>query len=122
MRYVPNTPAVFLVGFALIAIGVGPATACEADAAQVNNGKTVYQQTCVACHGPNGKGTVPGAPDFTANSSPLKKDDEVLLKNIVEGFKSPGSPMAMPAKGGNPSLTDEDIRAVIVYMRDTFGK
>ena len=30
--------------------------------------------------------------------------------------------MAMPAKGGNVDLTDGDIKAVLVYVRESFSK
>ncbi len=80
-----------------------------------------YNQTCVACHGADGKGTVPGAPDFTAPSGTLGKTDDVLLQHMIEGFQSPGSPMAMPARGGNPVLTDADLAAVLAWLRDRFG-
>ena len=83
-------------------------------------GEQVYMQTCIACHGGNGVGTVPGSPDFTSNDNPLSQSDEVLVKHIVEGFKTPGSPMAMPPKGGNSKLTTEDVKAVVKYMKNTF--
>ncbi len=86
------------------------------------SGKKVFQQTCIACHGANGKGTLPGAPDFTSAKGPLRKSDSILIKNITEGFQSPGSPMAMPAKGGKADLTPNDIRAVLAYIRNQFGK
>ena len=90
----------------------------SADAA---TGKAVYSQTCIACHGANGKGTIPGVTDFTAKDSPLLKSDAELVKNISEGFQSKGSFMAMPAKGGNPALTEADIRTVLAYLRAEFG-
>ncbi|MCF6301126.1 MAG: cytochrome c [Proteobacteria bacterium] len=86
------------------------------------SGEEVYQQTCVACHGSAGVGTVPGAPDFSKTDNSLSQADEVLIKRITEGFQSEGSPMAMPAKGGNASLNQADIRAVIAYMREKFAK
>lgn len=84
-------------------------------------GESVYSQTCVACHGSNGKGAIPGVADFTDVSGSLSKADADLIKNITEGFQSPGSFMAMPAKGGNPGLTEDDIKAVLAYLRTTFG-
>lgn len=88
--------------------------------ADVSAGKAVYSQTCIACHGANGKGAIPGVQDLTAADGPLSKSDEELLASISEGFQSSGSPMAMPPKGGNPSLTLDDIRAVINYLRSEF--
>ncbi len=84
-------------------------------------GQDIYGETCVACHGASGTGNVPGAPDFTRSSGVLAKTDEVLVRNMMDGFQSPGSPMAMPPKGGNPALNETDIRAVLAYMRKAFG-
>ncbi|VAW75993.1 hypothetical protein MNBD_GAMMA12-2660 [hydrothermal vent metagenome] len=86
------------------------------------SGKAIYFNTCVACHGAKGKGTVPGAPDFTSTNGPLAKNDKELVKNITDGFQSPGSLMAMPAKGGNPALTREDIKAVLSFLRKTYKR
>lgn len=87
-----------------------------------SDGQAIYNKTCIACHGSNGKGGLPGAPDFTDPNGRLSKGDDVLIKNITEGFQSPDSPMAMPAKGGNPDLTAEDVRAVLAHIRGQFGK
>jgi len=81
----------------------------------------IYQSACVACHGVDGAGALPGVPDLTIAGGPLALDDDVLLKRTVEGFQSPGSPMAMPPRGGNPELGDEDLKAAIRYMRERFG-
>jgi len=99
----------------------GPASKA-AEAVSSLGGSEVYTQTCIACHGENGKGTVPGAPNFTRADGPLAQSDETLLSHIKRGFKSPGSAMAMPPKGGNMSLTDGDIKAVLEYLRETFSQ
>ncbi|HHJ14499.1 MAG TPA: c-type cytochrome [Gammaproteobacteria bacterium] len=85
------------------------------------SGREIYQQTCVACHGADGKGMFPGVPDFTRAGGRLSKSDEELLDNVRGGFQSPGSPMAMPPRGGNASLSDADLKAVIRYLREQFG-
>jgi len=83
--------------------------------------EALYNQTCVACHGANGKGALPGIPDFTSNNGPLaSKADVVLVQSILEGMQTPGSAMAMPAKGGNPALSEEDAVSLLRYLRDTF--
>jgi len=87
-----------------------------------SRGESVYQGTCIACHGANGEGTMPGIPDLSSPKGPLSKPDAELVKNITYGFQSPGSYMSMPPKGGNPRLNREDIEAVIRYMREAFGK
>jgi mono/diheme cytochrome c family protein len=80
------------------------------------SGREIYLQSCVACHGQNGKGAIPGVPDWTQPNGPLSQSNATLLKHIKEGFQKPGDPMAMPPKGGNPNLTDEDIKNVLDYI------
>lgn len=86
------------------------------------SGKDIFHGTCSACHGSDGKGAFPGTPDFTSSTGPLSKSDDVLIDHITNGFQSPGSPMAMPPKGGNPNLDADSIKAVLSYLRETFGK
>ncbi|HKS56495.1 MAG TPA: cytochrome c [Steroidobacteraceae bacterium] len=84
-----------------------------------DRGKEIFDTTCIACHGKDGKGVLPGTPNLR---KVMAKRDEELVRNTLNGYQSPGSPLAMPAKGGNPSLTEADVRAVIQYMRSAFGK
>tara|TARA_R110002110_G_scaffold70800_5_gene189537 strand:- start:6251 stop:6760 length:510 start_codon:yes stop_codon:yes gene_type:complete len=79
-------------------------------------GREIYGDTCVACHGEDGKGALPGTPDFTDKGGVLSQPRATLIYNIANGFQSPGSAMAMPAKGGNEDMTDEDIKAVLEYL------
>jgi len=85
-------------------------------------GKAIYSQTCIACHGANGKGALPGVSDFTAADGPLAKSNAELARSVNEGLATPGAALSMPAKGGNPSLSDDDILALIMYLRSEFGE
>ena len=107
----------------LLASFLTPVTATAGDSdnsADVKVGKKLYSQTCVACHSGNGKGALPGVSDLTSTDGPLAKSDAELVKSIIEGRATPGAALSMPAKGGNPSLTDNDVRALIAYLRAEF--
>ena len=84
-------------------------------------GKAIYSQTCIACHGANGKGVLPGVSNFKSTDGPLAKSDAELAKSINEGLATPGAALSMPARGGNPSLTDDEVRALIAFLRSEFG-
>ena len=43
------------------------------------------------------------------------------MKNIINGYQSPGSIMPMPAKGGNNQLTNTDIESVLKFMKQKFN-
>ena len=88
--------------------------------ASAADGKALYEATCIACHGPKAKGAIPGVPDL-AKGGRLSQPDAVLTAHIMDGFQSKGSPMAMPAKGGNPKLTAGDVKALLTYMRTLTG-
>jgi cytochrome c5 len=97
-------------------------TGSSSATSQGSSGKAIYEKACVACHGTDGKGAFPGVSDFTSNSGPLSKSDDLLLRHITNGFQSPASPVAMPPKGGNPDLSEADIAAVLKHIRMTFGR
>jgi len=81
----------------------------------VSSGKAIYQKTCVACHGSNGKGISPSIPDFTKNGGVLSQPSHTLFNHIKEGIG------AMPAKGGNLALTDQELQAALDFVESSFA-
>ena len=77
------------------------------------NGQQVYQTTCVACHDAG----IAGAPKLGDKSQWAKhiaKGLDTLYASAVNGVK--GSAGAMPPKGGNPALSNAEVRAAVDYM------
>lgn len=100
----------------LVLIGLSNANITMAD------GTEIYRSTCIACHGKGGQGVLPGVPNLTDSDGRLSKPENELFDNVVNGFQSPDSPMAMPPRGGNTDLSNEDVRRVLTYMKKEFMK
>lgn len=82
------------------------------------NGKKIYDGLCVACHATG----VTGAPKFDEKERWQTIADQgmpTLKDHAIKGFQ--GKQGVMPAKGGNPSLSDEDIENAIKYMLSQSG-
>jgi cytochrome c5 len=80
------------------------------------DGKAVFEKTCKMCHVPG----IAGAPklgDKAEWAIRNKKGMDTLVKNAIDGFK--GAKGMMPPKGGNPKLTDGDVKAAVKYMLDS---
>lgn len=86
------------------------------------SGQRIYESNCMACHGENGQGALPGTPDFTKKGSRMAKSDSELLSNIINGFQSSGAVMAMPPRGGNSKLTDTELFSALKYIREAFAE
>ncbi len=72
-------------------------------------GKSIYNSSCAACH----TAGIAGAPIFankTAWAPRIATGIETLYNAALHGKG------AMPAKGGNPSLSDESIKQAVDYM------
>lgn len=77
--------------------------------------------SCAACHGPTGEG-IPGlGKDLTNNEFVSGNTDDELVSFIKIG-RDPSDPLntsgiAMPPKGGNPALNDDDLYNIVAYLR-----
>ncbi|MBE2182858.1 MAG: cytochrome c [Anaerolineae bacterium] len=104
-----------------------PVIEAQADytAEQVAAGDRIYAGLCFACHGIRGAG-VPGLGKPLVDSEFVDNlSDDELVDFMIVG-RSASDPenttgQAMPARGGNPSLTDEDLFHVVAYIRSLNG-
>jgi len=84
--------------------------------------ENLYAQNCMVCHGDDGSGAMPGVSDLTENRNWSTMNELKLVKRLKQGIQSPGATVSMPPKGGNPDLSDDDLKALIHYMRAEFLK
>ena len=97
-----------------LAVGVADTIIPVANA-EPRPGDKVYAIACVACHGAG----VAGAPrvgDAATWSARVAQGTEVLYDHAINGYS--GSAGYMPPKGGNPDLSDDEVKAAVDYMVD----
>jgi len=84
-------------------------------------GKDLFQQSCSACHGSDGKGLPGLGKDLTTSEFVKGLTDDELLEFVKRGRPASDpqntTGVDMPPKGGNPALTDDQIKAIITYIR-----
>lgn len=85
--------------------------------AAIAEGEKVYKEVCAACHGQNREGIV--GPSLADNTWVHADSESALHKMVTKGF-GPGElkigQVPMPAKGGRPDLTDEQIWDVLFFL------
>lgn len=79
-----------------------------------DRGRTVWIGTCRNCHG-EGFADAPAVADRAAWAPRVAKGQAVLYRHAIEGAFGPQSQM-MPPRGGNPKLSDEEVRLAVDYM------
>ncbi|MEJ2084961.1 MAG: cytochrome c [Acidobacteriota bacterium] len=107
----------------LLAVVVLMSSGCKAGGQgdSADTGHRLYRQSCAVCHGINGEGKPSLGATLRANEFIQSKSDDEMVQFLIEG-RPADHPLnkkgiAMPPRGGNPSLTDEDLAAIVGYVR-----
>ncbi|MBB3812977.1 cytochrome c5 [Xanthomonas arboricola] len=77
------------------------------------DGKTIFDNLCTACH-TTGVGKAPTL-DHAHWDARIAQGKDTLYKHAIEGYTGPDGGI-MPPKGGNPALTEEQVRATVDWM------
>jgi cytochrome c5 len=107
-----RTKSIGQINFASSETQRQPAPVAAAALSEVN-GKQIYQSTCVACHGAG----IAGAPklgDTGLWAKRIVKGLDTLYASAINGVQ--GNAGVMPAKGGNPALSNAEVKAAVDYI------
>lgn len=104
-----GSPPAAAVAATATATATAATTVAVAPATGANKAKSIYDASCAACHG-SGVAGAPKLGDKPAWAPRIKAGNATLYNSALKGKN------AMPAKGGNTSLADADVKAVVDYM------
>lgn len=113
-------------GPALDALALG-----EDHAAAFNRGRTVYNTNCAVCHGFDGRGLPAQAPSLRRSSWVLQ-DPGTAIRIVLDGVTGPiavnGTTLrppdvqdVMPGFRSNKAITDDDIAAMLTFVRNSWS-
>lgn len=86
----------------------------ETKAAEPLTGEQLYSKLCMTCHD-TGLSGAPIKGDESAWAPRIAQGADTLFKHSLEGFN------AMPAKGGDLSLSDDEVKNAVVFMVNASG-
>ncbi|HPQ95023.1 MAG TPA: c-type cytochrome, partial [Thiolinea sp.] len=92
-----------------VAATAAAAAPAAASAETLEAGKKIYNSLCMSCHD-IGLANAPKLGDKAAWEPRLAEGMDTVYSRALHGFN------AMPAKGGNPAFTDEQVKAAVDYM------
>lgn len=90
----------------------------------VAQGKKLYENQCIECHGADGKGLPPHYPPLAGNRALTMSEAANAIQVVLNGGFAPGT-------GGNPRpygmppyahvMNDHEVAAVVSYLRSSWG-
>ncbi len=86
-------------------------------------GRAIYERTCITCHGPAAAGQPGTFPPLAGSEWVNEKEPGRMIRLVLQGFSGPGLKVnGQPFNTSSAmvpwnSLSDDDIAAVITYVR-----
>lgn len=118
--------AVYLKGIASDSTPKAPAPAIPSTETSllISLGSEVYKARCASCHGATGDGKPPHYPPLAGNQSIQMESAVNAIRMVLNGGYPPGTqgnpmPYGMPPFAG--SLSDNEVAAVVSYIRTAWG-
>jgi mono/diheme cytochrome c family protein len=97
----------------------------KADDPVMTAGQAIYRDQCAACHQIDGKGVPQLFPSLAESPGVRSRDATTLIRIILRGARSVATKQE-PTAPGMPSfgrqLNDEQIAAVVSYVRNVWGR
>jgi len=123
---IPSCRAIIGLGFVatILFANAGMLLAQGTASAQLESGEQIYKAACVACHGPDGQGTLKSIagfeqprtfPDFTRCDQTTPEADLAWKTVITHGGPNRGFSQIMPSF--EEALTPKQIDQVVGYLR-----
>jgi mono/diheme cytochrome c family protein len=101
-----------------------PTTSADESSLLLRLGQTIYADKCASCHGDKGLGKPPHYPPLAGNQSIQMSSSVNPVRMVLNGGYPPGT-AGNPMPHGMPpfaqSLSDEEVAAVVTYIRVSWG-
>ncbi len=101
-----------------------PSTTPQESSLLLRLGQTIYADKCASCHGDKGRGRLPHYPPLAANQSIQMQSAVNPIRMVLNGGYPPGT-AGNPMPYGMPpfaqSLSDDEVAAVVTYIRVSWG-
>jgi mono/diheme cytochrome c family protein len=101
-----------------------PTTSADESSLLLRLGQTIYTDKCANCHGNKGQGKPPHYPPLAGNQSIQMSSSVNPVRMVLNGGYPPGT-AGNPMPHGMPpfaqSLSDDEVAAVVTYIRVSWG-
>ena len=100
---------------------VDRSSSVEIEVAFDGPGRDLFLAMCSSCHGLNGEGMDGLGVPFTTSTFVRDSTDKEIITMVKMGRPiwdaANTTGIDMPSKGGNPAMSDEELKEIIAYMR-----